>query len=75
MNVQRMPVYIPSTNSLKKGKLEVNRNWQRLGMDITRYGARYFLTLTLWHIAFFNLEAVGETRFSKCDSPAGGSVL
>ena len=28
----------------EKGKLEVNRNWQRLGMDITHYITRHFLT-------------------------------
>ena len=30
----------------EKGKLEVKRNWQRLGMDITHYSAHHFLTLT-----------------------------
>ena len=29
-----------------KGKLEVDDNWQKLGMDITHYGANHFLTLT-----------------------------
>ena len=30
----------------EKGKLEVNRNWQRLVMDITHYSTHHFLTLT-----------------------------
>ena len=29
----------------EKGKLEVNRYWQRLGMDITHYSTRHFLML------------------------------
>ena len=29
----------------EKGKLEVNRNWQRLGMDITHYSTYYFIML------------------------------
>ena len=38
----------------QKGKLEVSENWQRLGMDITHYGVRHFLTLT----------DCGQSRFS-----------
>ena len=61
-----MPVNRPSTNSLAKRKLEVSENWQRLGMEITHYGARHFLTLTDWPIAFLNLEAVGKAgRFEQ----------
>ena len=30
----------------EKGTLEVDDNWQRLGMDITHYGAHHFLMLT-----------------------------
>ena len=30
----------------EKGTLEVDDNWQRVGMNITHYGAHYFLTLT-----------------------------
>ena len=36
----------PAPIHWQKGKLEVSENWQRLGMDITPYGARNFLTLT-----------------------------
>ena len=46
MNLQRMPVHRPALINWEKGKLEVNRNWQRLGMDITHYGANHFLTFT-----------------------------
>ena len=35
----------PAPIQWEKGKLEVNRNWQRLGMDITHYSIRHFLTL------------------------------
>ena len=35
----------------------------------------FFNAHRLWPIAFLNLEAVGETRLSKCDSPAGVGVL
>ena len=30
----------------EKRKLEMNRNWQRQGMDITQYGTRQFLMFT-----------------------------
>lgn len=40
----------------EKGKLEVNRNWQRLGLDITHQGAHHFLTLT--NCSPLHLEAV-----------------
>ena len=35
----------PALIQWEKGKMEVNRNWQRLGMDITNYSTRHFLTL------------------------------
>ena len=36
----------PAPIQWEKGKLEVNRNWQRLGMDITHNSACHFLMLT-----------------------------
>ena len=36
----------PAPIHWQKGKLEVSKNWQRLGMYITHYGARHFVTLT-----------------------------
>ena len=36
----------PAPNYWEKRKLEVNRNWHRLGMYIMHYGACYVLTLT-----------------------------
>ena len=36
----------PAPIQWEKGKLEVNRNWQRLRMDITHYSTCHFLTLT-----------------------------
>ena len=36
----------PALIHWEKGKLEVNRNWQRLGMDIAHYNTHHFLTLT-----------------------------
>ena len=35
----------PAPIQWEKGKLKVNRNWQRLGMDIIHYSTRHFLTL------------------------------
>ena len=37
---------MPAPIHWQKGKLEVSENWQRLGMDITHYGAYHFLMLT-----------------------------
>ena len=66
----------PAPVHWEKGKLEVEGNWQKLGMDITHYGAHhYFDTNRPWPIALLNLEAVGKTRFSDHDLPVGGSVL
>ena len=36
----------PALIQWEKGKLKVNRNWQRLGMGIKHYSTRHFLTLT-----------------------------
>ena len=36
----------PAPIQWEKGKAEVNRNWQRLGMDITHYSTHHFLMLT-----------------------------
>ena len=66
----------PALIQWEKGKLEVNRNWQRLGMDITHYSARYFLMLMdCGPSRFLHLEAIGKARLSKCDLSAGGGVL
>ena len=36
----------PALIQWEKGKLKGNRNWQRLGIDITHYSTQHFLTLT-----------------------------
>ena len=36
----------PAPVHWEKGTLEVDDNWQRVGMEITHYGAHHFLTLT-----------------------------
>ena len=41
-----MPVHRHGTDPVEKGKLEVNRNWQMLGIDITHYSACHFLMVT-----------------------------
>ena len=43
---EECPSIDPALIQWEKGKLEVNRNWQRLGMDITHYSTRHFFTLT-----------------------------
>ena len=65
----------PAPVHWEKGTLEVDDKWQRLGMDITHYGAHHFLTPTDWPVVFLNLEAIGKTRLCKRDSPAGDSVF
>ena len=52
----------PAPVHWEKGTLEVDDNWQRVGMDITHYGAYHFLMLRLWPVMFLNLEAIGKTR-------------
>ena len=59
----------PAPVHWEKGTLEVDDNWQRLGMNITYYGAHHFLTLTDY-APFLNLEAIAKTRLCKRDSPA-----
>ena len=36
----------PAPVQWKKGKLEVDKNWWRLGLDVTHYGGSHFLSLT-----------------------------
>ena len=53
----------PAPVHWEKGTLEVDDNWQRLGMDITHYGAHHFLMLTdcgpscssIWRQCFLNV--------------------
>ena len=45
----------PAPVHWEKGTLEVDDNWQRLGMDITHYGAHHFLTLTDCYLSCFSI--------------------
>ena len=45
----------PAPVHWEKGTLEVNGNWQRLGMDIMHYGAHHFLTHTDYSRSRFSI--------------------
>ena len=62
----------PAPVHWEKGTLEVDDNWQRLGMDITHYGAHYFPTLPDCGPSRL---AIGETRLCQRDSPHGYAVF
>ena len=60
----------------EKGTLEEDDNWQRLGIDITHYGAHHFLTLTDCGLSHFSIGGNWqdktrqlETVFFECGPP------